>query len=168
MKVVVVGGGGYLGRPLARLLREHAETVSASRHRGKDVDEQLDLRRPCRFEPNAGEEVRARTEQVAKHRQECGRPGHKGQKAGMVDAKRVWRHLGRELFEDRREVTATLRRRLTQQRFQLGARSCSADSLFRQRLEMPQQPIQCQVCLFAQGGNVRMRERLGYLAAATG
>ena len=46
MKVVVVGGGGYLGRPLARLLREHADTVSASHHRGEDVDEQIDLRRP--------------------------------------------------------------------------------------------------------------------------
>src|SRR5258707_9570134 len=46
MKVVVVGGGGYLGRPLARLLRGHADTVSASHHRGEDVDEQIDLRRP--------------------------------------------------------------------------------------------------------------------------
>jgi nucleoside-diphosphate-sugar epimerase len=46
MKVVVVGGGGYLGRPLARLLRGHADTVSASQHRGEEVDEQIDLRRP--------------------------------------------------------------------------------------------------------------------------
>jgi nucleoside-diphosphate-sugar epimerase len=46
MKVVVVGGGGYLGRPLAGLLRARADTVSASQHRGEDVDEQLDLRRP--------------------------------------------------------------------------------------------------------------------------
>jgi UDP-glucose 4-epimerase len=46
MKVVVVGGGGYLGRPLVRLLRGHADTVSASQHRGEDVDEQIDLRRP--------------------------------------------------------------------------------------------------------------------------
>src|SRR5260370_30568396 len=46
MKVVVVGGGGYLGRPLATLLRGHADTVSASHHRGEDVDEQIDLRRP--------------------------------------------------------------------------------------------------------------------------
>jgi nucleoside-diphosphate-sugar epimerase len=46
LKVVVVGGGGYLGRPLAGLLRGHADTVSASQHRGEDVDEQLDLRRP--------------------------------------------------------------------------------------------------------------------------
>ena len=46
MKVVVVGGGGYLGRPLASLLRGYADTVSASQHRGEDVDEQVDLRRP--------------------------------------------------------------------------------------------------------------------------
>jgi nucleoside-diphosphate-sugar epimerase len=46
MKVVVVGGGGYLGRPLARLLRGHADTVSTSHHRGEDVDEQIDLRHP--------------------------------------------------------------------------------------------------------------------------
>ena len=46
MRVVVVGGGGYLGRPLAGLLRAHTDTVSASQHRGVDVDEQLDLRRP--------------------------------------------------------------------------------------------------------------------------
>ena len=46
MRVVVVGGGGYLGRPLAGLLRAHTHTVSASQHRGEDVDEQLDLRRP--------------------------------------------------------------------------------------------------------------------------
>lgn len=46
MKAVVIGGGGYLGRPLARLLRAHADTVSASQHRGEGVDEQVDLRRP--------------------------------------------------------------------------------------------------------------------------
>ena len=46
MKVVLIGGGGYLGRPLVRLLRGHADTVSASQHRGEDVDEQIDLRRP--------------------------------------------------------------------------------------------------------------------------
>jgi len=46
MKAVVVGGGGYLGRPLVRLLRGHADTVSASQRRGEDVDEQVDIRRP--------------------------------------------------------------------------------------------------------------------------
>ena len=46
MKTVVLGGGGYLGRPLVRLLREHVDTVSASQHRGEGVDEQIDLRRP--------------------------------------------------------------------------------------------------------------------------
>jgi len=47
MKVVVVGGGGYLGRPLVRLLREHADTVSASQRRAAGVDEQIDIRRPA-------------------------------------------------------------------------------------------------------------------------
>ena len=46
MKAVLIGGGGYLGRPLVRLLRGHAGTVSAGHHRGEDVDEQIDLRRP--------------------------------------------------------------------------------------------------------------------------
>ena len=46
MKAVVVGGGGYLGRPLVRLLRGHADVVSASQHPGEEVDEQVDLRRP--------------------------------------------------------------------------------------------------------------------------
>jgi nucleoside-diphosphate-sugar epimerase len=46
MKAVVIGGGGYLGKPLVRLLRRHVDTVSASQHRGAGVDEQVDLRRP--------------------------------------------------------------------------------------------------------------------------
>src|SRR5882757_10394353 len=47
MKVVVVGGAGYLGRPLVRLLRGHADTVSASQRQGEGVDEQIDIRRPA-------------------------------------------------------------------------------------------------------------------------
>jgi UDP-glucose 4-epimerase len=46
MKVVVVGGGGYLGRPLAALLRAHADTLSVSQRSGDGVDEQIDIRRP--------------------------------------------------------------------------------------------------------------------------
>ena len=46
MRAVVIGGGGYLGKPLVRLLRGHVDTVSASQHRGDDVDEQVDIRRP--------------------------------------------------------------------------------------------------------------------------
>ena len=46
MKAVVIGGGGYLGKPLVRLLRGHVDTVSASQHRGEEVDEQVDIRRP--------------------------------------------------------------------------------------------------------------------------
>ncbi len=46
MKVVVVGGAGYLGRPLVRLLCGHADTVSASQRRGEGVDQQIDIRRP--------------------------------------------------------------------------------------------------------------------------
>jgi nucleoside-diphosphate-sugar epimerase len=46
MKAVVLGGGGYLGRPLVRLLRGHVETISASQHGGDEVDEQVDIRRP--------------------------------------------------------------------------------------------------------------------------
>lgn len=47
MKVVVLGGAGYLGRPLVRLLRGHVDTVSASRGPGDGVDEQVDVRRPA-------------------------------------------------------------------------------------------------------------------------
>ena len=43
MKAVVLGGGGYLGRPLVRLLRGHVETISASQHGGDEVDEQVDI-----------------------------------------------------------------------------------------------------------------------------
>jgi len=45
MKVVVLGGAGYLGRPLVRMLRELADTVSVSRSTGDGVDEPTDMRR---------------------------------------------------------------------------------------------------------------------------
>jgi UDP-glucose 4-epimerase len=44
MKVVVIGGAGYLGRPLVRRLRAHADVVSVGRRGGDGVDERVDLR----------------------------------------------------------------------------------------------------------------------------
>src|SRR5438874_6535214 len=55
--------------------------------------EQLDLCRPGRFEPNAGEKVRAGAKEVAEHRRESRRAWNKCQEAGMVDAKGVRRDL---------------------------------------------------------------------------
>jgi UDP-glucose 4-epimerase len=44
MKVLVIGGAGYVGRPLVGRLREHADVVSASHREGDGVDERVDLR----------------------------------------------------------------------------------------------------------------------------
>jgi nucleoside-diphosphate-sugar epimerase len=44
MKVLVIGGAGYIGRPLVRLLRERVDTLSVGHRNGPDVDEQVDLR----------------------------------------------------------------------------------------------------------------------------
>jgi UDP-glucose 4-epimerase len=46
VKVVVIGGAGYIGRPLVRMLRERADVVSASRHDGEGVDQRADMTRP--------------------------------------------------------------------------------------------------------------------------
>ena len=43
MKVLVIGGAGYIGRPLVRLLRERVDTVAIG-HSGGDVDAHLDMR----------------------------------------------------------------------------------------------------------------------------
>jgi UDP-glucose 4-epimerase len=45
MKVTVIGGAGYIGRPLVRLLRERADTVSAGRRAGEGIDVQADMSR---------------------------------------------------------------------------------------------------------------------------
>jgi UDP-glucose 4-epimerase len=44
MRALVIGAGGYVGRPLVDALRPHVETVAAGRRVGPGVDEQLDLR----------------------------------------------------------------------------------------------------------------------------
>ncbi len=46
MKVLLIGGAGYIGRPLVELLRERADTVSADIRPGPGVDETLDMRDP--------------------------------------------------------------------------------------------------------------------------
>jgi UDP-glucose 4-epimerase len=46
MKVLLIGGAGYIGRPLVELLRERADTVSADLRPGPGVDEVLDMRDP--------------------------------------------------------------------------------------------------------------------------
>jgi UDP-glucose 4-epimerase len=44
VRALVIGGAGYLGRPLVELLRGVAETVSVGHRPGPDVDEHLDMR----------------------------------------------------------------------------------------------------------------------------
>jgi UDP-glucose 4-epimerase len=44
MKVLVIGGAGYIGRPLVQMLRERADTVSVGHHLGAGVDELVDMR----------------------------------------------------------------------------------------------------------------------------
>jgi UDP-glucose 4-epimerase len=44
MKVVVIGGAGYVGRPLVQQLRLHADVVSVGHRPGAGVDTQVDLR----------------------------------------------------------------------------------------------------------------------------
>jgi UDP-glucose 4-epimerase len=46
MKVLLIGGAGYIGRPLVALLRERADTVSADILPGPGVDETVDMRDP--------------------------------------------------------------------------------------------------------------------------
>lgn len=46
MKVLLIGGAGYIGRPLVELLRERADTVSADLRPAPGVDEVLDMRDP--------------------------------------------------------------------------------------------------------------------------
>jgi UDP-glucose 4-epimerase len=44
MKVLVIGGAGYIGRPLVQMLRERVDTVSVGHHVGAGVDEMVDMR----------------------------------------------------------------------------------------------------------------------------
>jgi nucleoside-diphosphate-sugar epimerase len=46
MKVLLIGAAGYIGRPLAELLHERTETVTADVRPGPEVDVPLDMRDP--------------------------------------------------------------------------------------------------------------------------
>jgi nucleoside-diphosphate-sugar epimerase len=45
MKVMVIGGSGYLGRPIVRRLREQVDTISIGHHPGDGIDEHIEMSR---------------------------------------------------------------------------------------------------------------------------
>ena len=74
-------------------------------------DDQLDLCRPSRLLPDAGEEVGPRTQQVAKDGDPRRRAGDEGEEARVIDTNGVGDDLRDELVEDGGEVAPRLRRR---------------------------------------------------------